>query len=305
MKKTYLMILAILVFNSLLIYATPNISQVPLTYKLSTSFNKNGNSTKVQLSYLYNDNLSADLMLKKSVNSNLDFTTNPVAVLNYSKEDIYEIYLTPYNYHKNLNDNSFFAGIGIYYDNDVLNEEGFIYLPNLYAENKAFNEFSNNLVVQSIGPIINLGYDLNKSNIQFESSLGIVPFYYLNFYQELKIDPLMSPTSKDFKTSNFGSPFIFVESNIDIWNLIKIQASYQFSILSLNLVDFVKDSISNDYIWTSKNETQLSNQLSMAISFKIPKLAVIGGGLIYSNSFVDSQIAYENTSYYFVFNIGG
>jgi hypothetical protein len=178
----------------------------------------------------------------------------------------FEGFLLPLDYHPVKNDLfDLMGGLGLYYDYSSLKQKGY-FNDALYG---GLNEYTNDFSVQVIGPLAEGAVRLRQEYFYGSLSLGVVPVFFLQRDQTMKISPLMDPkASYTISRGTAGSPYVYTELDLGLttrYVSLFFTVHYAFTRLQYHAIGF--DGAGQ---WDSVEETLLTHDLKFEVSLLIP-----------------------------------
>ena len=186
---------------------------------------------------------------------------------------VFELFLLPLSYHffRDINGFSLYAGAGVYYDYNKLNENGFFYDGDLYDPplQEHYSAYTNDFTGHAVGPLADIGIKYSKAFFNGALSFGCVPVFYFNRKQTWKLAPFMSPTpSYTVESESTPGPYFYtnLDLSVDI-KYVSLSASllYEYSNLKYTAAGF--DNITGD--WADVTEELENNNLALEIALQL------------------------------------
>jgi hypothetical protein len=263
-----------------------------LFFSMSPKLLENGSMTDIALGYDYNDFWTSELRFrftKESWYEPLDeeFESSLKAV----DDSNYEFFLLPaeYFFRRDLAAD-LWAGAGAYYNYHPLKEEGYFNWPDLelLLGKSPVNAYANDFSMHVIGPLISGGISYRWDKVRFSASAGVVPVYFYQANQKVGMDPLMEPESFEYSQRKMGSPYIFGDLSVLLFNILSLSAYYDFTSMNYDVIDFtLNDDL--EFVWQTPEASVLSHTVKFEAALNIP----LGGFVIqigYGRFLVSTQV---------------
>lgn len=201
-----------------------------------------GSITDMGLGFAYTQTLSGELRYrstKTAKNEELDGTADSLNAVN---ETIYEFFLSPVKYRFD-NDKGFriWAGGGLYYEYNKLNEKGFFNLPSLETLNpprERVNSYTNDFTMHLVGPLLEAGTSFASKWFSFGFFGSVVPVFFLSTRQKTGIVPLLDPHFAEHSQKTGGSPSIYLTLDSVIFKYVNVTLLYDYVRLKYQFIDF-------------------------------------------------------------------
>jgi hypothetical protein len=244
-----------------------------LFFSINPKLLEDGSMTDMSLGYDYNDTWTSELKVrftKESWYEPLDESFD--SSLNAVDDSSYEFFLFPAEYFfiKDLSVD-LWAGLGAYYNYHPLKEEGYFNWSDLESVfgKPAVNAYSNDFSMNVIGPLVGGGISYRWDRVRVSASVGIVPVYFYWANQKMEIYPLLR-SGHDYSQRKAGSPYLFGDLSVVLFNIVSFSGFYDFSYLDYNIVDFNYDEDTNEFFWYTSGSTVVSHTIKFEAALNIP-----------------------------------
>ena len=186
---------------------------------------------------------------------------------------VLEVFLLPLSYHffRDANGFSLYAGAGVYYDYNALNENGFLSDGDLYdpPEQDHYSAYTNDFTGHAVGPLADIGVKYAKSFFSAAASFGCVPIFYFNRKQTWKLSPFMNP-NPSYTVASESSPGPYFYTSLDLSvdiQLVSLSASllYEYSNLQYTAAGF--DNTTGE--WADVSEELENKNLALEIALQL------------------------------------
>jgi hypothetical protein len=273
-------------------------------FALSPKILKDGSMTDLTLGYRYSEKSTGELRMRFSNTvKNAQFDAEIRDSLNAINDSNTEIYLLPFAYYFIRNPwIESRIGAGAYYNYHTLNEKGYFNMPELELLGKErVNSFSNDFSSHVIGPDIDAGFTARADWLTFSVNGGIVPVFYLQSNQKMRIVPLLDPHYAEYSQRTSGSPYVYGDISCILFKYVSIAFLYDLSRLDYAVIDF--DDTLN---WYYPERTVISQSLKIEASLLLPmgnNMSVqIGYGHTFDSTELDSASPAWSSRQYIIFS---
>jgi hypothetical protein len=190
----------------------------------------------------------------------------------------------------------------VYYNYETLAEKGYFNMPVLETWGKEkVNSFSNSFSMHLLGPAVETGFLRRAGRIELSVHGGLVPVFYLNTRQDMKIVPLLEPGHRDFSQDTWGSPYFYADTGLVMFKYLFLALLYDFSRVNYQVVDF--DDTLN---WYNPGRTVITQSVKTEISLLIPLQGLvytqIGFGYTFDFMQLDSASPVQSNRPYLIFS---
>jgi len=165
---------------------------------------------------------------------------------------VFELFFLPVKYHFfKGQDFSLYAGAGLYYEYNKLQENGFFNDSSLYepAGPDHYNAYVNDFTGHAVGPLIDAGVNYQNNFFYGSLSVGVVPVFYMDRSQTWKLSPFMDPPSYNVASKGFSSPYFYINLDAAVsFRYFSLFASllYEYSRLSYIAAGFTDSGTWSD-----------------------------------------------------------
>jgi len=176
---------------------------------------EDGVQTDFSLSLFYTDaqRIRGEIRVRSIKGSSNDTIWDIDDSLMTRDRQITEIFFLPVHFHF-IKKSKFtqWAGLGIYYENNKLNENGYFNSSIFFdpVGPDQYNAYSNDYEGNSFGPLIDTGLSFSSKYLNSSFSFGIVPAFALNRNQTWKLSPFMDPASYTVESKSRCGPYYYM-----------------------------------------------------------------------------------------------
>ena len=188
-----------------------------------------------------------------------------------SENEIYEIFLLPFNFQIVKVDNlRLRAGVGAYYNYNKSGAEGYFNDSSLYdpAGPDKYNMYAYDFLGNAIGALLDLDVSFRWRFLYFSFSGGIVPVFYFHQETSLKLSPFMTPPSFSVTGGSASGPYYYLNLDIGInfFDYVTLYLSFfnEFSRLTYKSID-----IDQKGAWAAADTIEEYNTFALEISLLI------------------------------------
>jgi len=208
-------------------------------FLLSTKIMEDGSISDFGLGYNYSERISSRLNIRYTNITKNEELIGVEDSLNAVKETFFELFFSPieYNFFKRKSSKAW-AGAGLYYEYNKLDEKGYFNMPSLEILNppkERVNSYTNDFAMHLIGPLIDIGINYKSDYFSIGFSGGIVPIFYLSGKQKTSIVPLIYPHTAENSQNIFGSPHLYLNLDGIFFKYINLVLLYNFVCLAIKL----------------------------------------------------------------------
>jgi len=187
------------------------------------------------------------------------------------ERQIYEFFFLPVNYHFfRIFGFSLRAGAGLYYEYNILKEEGYFNDSSLSepAGPDHYNAYSNDYSGHALGPLLDTGLSYRNRFFNAAFSFGLVPVFHLNRKQTWKLLPLMNPVpSYTVESKSFCGPYYYL--NLDMMLNLKYVSILASFINEYSKLRFTAAGFNGEDLWADVEEVFDYKATALEISLLI------------------------------------
>ncbi|MDR1902516.1 MAG: hypothetical protein LBQ88_09585 [Treponema sp.] len=274
-------------------------------FSLSPKILKDGSITDIGLGLAYTDAWSGEVRFRNtSVSKNEEFQ-DVADSLNAVNESIFEVFFLPAQY-------SFvktpamrlWAGGGLYYEYNRLEEKGFFNMPILEQLNppkERVNSYTSESSMHIFGPLLDAGGVYNAEWFSLTFSAGIAPVFFLQSARKMDIVPLIAQGA-EYDQSTWGSPYFYLSLDGVIFKYVNIVLLYDFVQLDYKIVDF-----DLGFNWITPEQKLVSQSFKIEASALAPLgggiRAQIGYGFTFDSTQIDSGTPVRENRQYLILTV--
>lgn len=272
-----------------------------ISFSLLPKVMEDGSVTDISLGIIYNNKFSGNYRYRYtniSINEVLpDFTDS----LNARTEKINELFLLPVGYRNKNTKTLFWAGGGLYYEYNKMDEKGFYDDPDLeYYGFARVNSYINDFAMHIVGPLFDLQFEYSSVFFNISIMGGIVPVFFFNAREVFGVTPLLGSKKAEYAQSSWGSPYLYLGFDTLIFKYLSIGFHYYYSSIKYQLISYNFDN-TNSVTWTYPETTVNSHSFMIEASAVIPvgseMCFQIGYGHDFKTLSVSSREIIENKHY--------
>jgi hypothetical protein len=193
------------------------------------------------------------------------------SMINRSRQ-VCEVFLLPFNYYFFRGSGfKLHAGVGLYYEYNKLNENGYFNDRDFYEPpgDDNYNAYTNDFNAHALGPLLDIGMSYRKGMFYGAFSVGSVPVHYLNREQHWKLSPFMKPTpSYSVASESVHGPYFYV--NLDMLITLKYVSLFVSLLGEYSRLQYTAAGFDNEINWIDVTEESENKVLSLEISILIP-----------------------------------
>jgi len=241
-----------------------------ISFALTPKVMEDGSITDISLGLVYNEILGGDYRYRSTIVSKNEEFPDLSDSLNARNEKTYEAFILPVGYRRKSDSTLFWAGIGAYYEYNILNEKGFFDDPELETGGfERVNSYTNDFSMHVIGPLIDLKFDYVHEYFNISLYGGIVPVFFLAADEEFGIIPFLGEAKAKHSQTTWGSPYFYVGLDAVIYKYVNLGVHYTFSKLTYEMVDYNFND-SGKVVWDYPETTVIGHSLQLEASVLVP-----------------------------------
>ncbi|MCL2185448.1 MAG: hypothetical protein FWB86_06315 [Treponema sp.] len=273
-----------------------------INFSLTPKVMEDGSITDILFDVIYNNKLSGEYRFRNTMISYNEEFPDYFDSLNAVNEKTYELFILPAGYRFKNRNITFWAGGGIYYEYNKLNEKGFFDYPELEDFDYArLNSFTNDFSMHVLGPLIDIKFYITINFIDICLQGGIVPFFFLNAQENFNINPLFD--SKIVHSQDtWGSPYFYLSLDTILFKYFNLNFHYNFSRINYDKIDYDYD-LNNNYeiIYLFPETTVIGHSFNIEASALLPLgkdiLFQIGYGFNFNTLIINNTEIKNNKQY--------
>jgi hypothetical protein len=151
------------------------------------------------------------------------------------------------------------------------------------------------------GPLIDAAFVYSSKWFSASLSTGIVPIFFLQREQSMKITPYMGTAPFDHSQTTSGSPYFYADLSLILFKYVSLSLLYEYSKLDYDVIGF------NANGWVPVEQKLVSNTLNFEVSFLLPLgygiNAQIGYGNMFNSVIMDVSSPAESNKQYFIIGV--
>jgi hypothetical protein len=264
---------------------------------------KDGSITDIGLGLAYTKTWSGKIWFRNTTVSKNEELQDVADSLNAVNENVLEVFFLPAQYFFIKTPQvRLWAGGGLYYEYDRLDEKGFFNMPELETltpSRERVNSYTNEFSMHIIGPLIDAGIDYDAQWFDVSLSAGLVPVFFLNSAQKTAMVPLLDPHYAEYDQNTGGSPYFYLSLDSVVFKYVNLVLLYDFTRLHYKVLDF--DSSLN---WINPEREMVIQSFKVEVSALMPlggnMHAQIGYGFTFDSTRVDSGTPVNGNNHYLI-----
>jgi hypothetical protein len=276
------------------------------SFSLSPKILEDGSIIDTSLGLAYTKAWSGEIRFRNTAISKNEELQDAADSLNAVNENIYEVFFLPAHYSFIKTPAlRFWAGGGLYYEYDKLNEKGFFNMPELEEltpPRERVNSYTNEFSMHIIGPLVDTGINYNAAWFNVSLSAGLAPVFFLHSAQKTGMVPLLDPHYAEYDQDTGGSPYFYLSLDSVVFKYVNIVLLYDFARLNYKAIDF--DSNLN---WINPEREMITQSFKVETSALLPlggnMSAQIGYGFAFNSTMVDSGIPVSGNRHYLILTV--
>jgi hypothetical protein len=276
------------------------------SFSLSPKILKDGSITDLGLGLAYTEKWSSEIRFRNTAVSKNEELQDVVDSLNAVNENIFEMFFLPARYSfVKASTLRIWAGGGLYYEYDNLDEKGFFNMPELEAltpPKERVNSYTNEFSMHIIGPLIDTGINYNTKSFNVSLSAGFVPVFFLHSKQKMGMVPLLDPYYAEYDQNTWGSPYFYLSLDSIVFKYVNLVLLYDFVSLNYKFIDF-----DNSLNWIIPEREMITQSFKVEASALLPlggnMRAQIGYGFTFDSTGVDSGTHFSGNRHYLIITV--
>jgi len=256
-----------------------------LSYLLTPRILEDGNITDTGFGMMYSGPIGGEIRFRYTQIARNEEISDTDDSLNAVNEKVYEVFVLPFQYRFIQKPNlKLMGGAGLYYEYDKLNEKGFFimnFLEDLGLER--VNAYKNEFTMHLVGPLLDGSVHYNTEWFNIGFSAGIVPVFYVDSTQKLKMDPLIHPGTADLSENTGGSPYFYFTLDSIMFKYVNVTFSYNYAKLTKKIITPQLEGYQNnegqliitDRSWIYPEQSAVTQSVMIEISALLP----VGNGI--------------------------
>jgi len=241
-----------------------------INFSLSPKIMEDGSITDISLGFMYNERLGGDFRYSNTIISRNEEFSGLHDSLNARDERIYEWYILPIGYRHKSGNAAFWAGGGVYYEYNKLNEKGFFDDPDLEAAGfERVNSYTNDFSMNVFGPLVDVKVSYAPEFFSITAMGGIVPVFSLSAKEKFGIVPFLGSKKEEHSQNTWGSPYFYLSLDAVIYKYVNLCVNYHYSRIKYETIDYNVDH-NNNVTWEYPETTVVGNSFEIEVSALIP-----------------------------------